>query len=222
MNPYRSSHWKAFREQVIELDGGVCVRCGRSASADLILHVHHKQYVAGRKPWEYPFNQCETLCSGCHAAEHGKIRPAFGWKHIGYEDLGDVIGVCDYCGTNIRHVFLVQHENWMPMEVGEICCDKLTRTTLASEYMGGQRRYADRQCRFLSSPKWISDASGALEITYKKIDVKIVPDGNIFRINMNGFRGKTTHQSVLDAKKVAFAAIDDGSADAYFVKKKAR
>lgn len=92
MNPYRSNQWKAFREQIIELDGRVCVRCGRNASAEVILHVHHKHYVAGRKPWEYPYNQCETLCSGCHAAEHGKIRPPFGWEHIGYEDLGDVIG----------------------------------------------------------------------------------------------------------------------------------
>jgi hypothetical protein len=35
-----------------------------------------------------------------------------------------VHGECEYCGTQIRHSFLVEHEKWRAMEVGEQCSDK--------------------------------------------------------------------------------------------------
>lgn len=51
-NLYADEKWAAFRERVIVLDGGECVSCGRSRSGGVVLQVHHKQYVKGRKPWE--------------------------------------------------------------------------------------------------------------------------------------------------------------------------
>lgn len=36
----------------------------------LELHVHHKYYVLGRKPWEYPDEALITLCSDCHEKLH--------------------------------------------------------------------------------------------------------------------------------------------------------
>ncbi|MCX7257277.1 MAG: hypothetical protein NTZ64_11205 [Polaromonas sp.] len=126
MKPYRSREWKIFRNEVIRLDGGACSNCGKTASDGAILQVHHKQYFSGRSPWDYPYNLCETLCKGCHAAEHGLIPPKFGWEHVGWDDLGELNGICECCGTSIRYIFLVQHPKWNPMEVGEICCDNLT------------------------------------------------------------------------------------------------
>lgn len=34
------------------------------------LHVHHKYYVDGRKPWDYPNDALITLCSECHEKLH--------------------------------------------------------------------------------------------------------------------------------------------------------
>lgn len=36
----------------------------------LELHVHHKYYILGRKPWEYPNDALITLCSDCHEKLH--------------------------------------------------------------------------------------------------------------------------------------------------------
>lgn len=47
-------------------DRFACVRCLDDESN---LQVHHKKYVRGRKPWEYPDEQLETLCWRCHEAD---------------------------------------------------------------------------------------------------------------------------------------------------------
>lgn len=36
----------------------------------LILNVHHKYYITGRKPWEYDNNVLVTLCNECHSKIH--------------------------------------------------------------------------------------------------------------------------------------------------------
>jgi hypothetical protein len=130
MHHYCTADWRAFRAKVIDLDGGICLTCGRNKANGAVLQVHHKQYLPGHKPWEYPFELCETMCSGCHAALHGHVPPRFGWEHAGWDDLGDLTGTCECCGTSIRYVFMLQHPKWYAMEVGEICCDNLTSTQL--------------------------------------------------------------------------------------------
>lgn len=218
MDLYRSSLWNNFRQEVIRLDGGVCVRCGRGPSEGVNLQVHHKHYRPGHKPWEYPHDACETLCSGCHAVEHGKIAPRFGWEHVGYEDLGEPNGTCDYCGTAIRHVFLVQHEKWPTMEVGEICCDNLTSTQVASGHMDSLRRFTARQKRFVSSPRWEMDSSGTHQIRQGDVRLAVVPVDGRFKLRVNGQLGKLTFLSLLDAKMKAFERIESGAIDAYFKK----
>lgn len=87
-NSYRNEEWLKFRKEVIELDGNRCAICGRSELEDIVLQVHHKNYVSGKLPWEYSYKDCETLCKGCHAREHGLICPNFGWEFVGEDDLG--------------------------------------------------------------------------------------------------------------------------------------
>src|ERR1019366_1190456 len=134
-SPYKNDQWKIFREEVIELDGNACRRCHRSQQDGAIFQLHHLIYISGKKPWEYRYEDCETLCKGCHSAEHGLTRPKTGWSYYGDEDLGDLCGVCDCCGTDIRYVFYVHHPLWEPMGVGTFCCDHLTGTEFASKHM---------------------------------------------------------------------------------------
>ena len=91
---HSAAEWKAFRLFMFEHDGGVCCHCGRSLEGQA-FQVHHKRYVAGREPWEYPPNDCETLCQGCHAAVHGKAPPRVGWRYVADEDLEELAGACE-------------------------------------------------------------------------------------------------------------------------------
>jgi hypothetical protein len=213
--PTKNAGWKNFRAEVIELDGGSCVRCGRSLKDGAILHVHHKEYIKGCLPWNHPYNLCETLCRGCHASEHGIIPPKTGWEFLDEEDLGDLCGTCDYCGNDIRYVFYVFHPNWDPLGVGTICCDNLTGTETASTRV----RLASRRERFVSSSRW-EKSDGVFSIRQQRINVYIHPTPEGFRIWMNDRKGKKLFLTLEDAKKAAFDVIENGEAEEYLRKKK--
>lgn len=60
-------NWQKMRLQVMLRDNWSCLRCKCS---DETLNVHHKDYIKGHLPWEYPLNNFETLCHICHKKEH--------------------------------------------------------------------------------------------------------------------------------------------------------
>ena len=223
MNPYRHAEWVKFRNEVIKLHGGRCSRCDRSRSDGVILQVHHANgYVAGRKPWEYGHTECEALCKGCHAEEHGKIMPQSGWELIGSDDLGDVLENCELCGTDIRYVYAVLHPNWGSMAIGTDCCDRLTATTDASEHHKRHIKTVDMRKRFVASTRWNALPNGAVSIRQKGIQVVIHPIRERFIIQMDDAVGRTEHETVLDAKIAAFDLISSGEAAAYLARRQAR
>jgi len=61
--------WQRKRLEILEAADWKCIRC---SSAEKTLHVHHRQYIAGRLPWEYAADDLLALCEDCHAGEHGK------------------------------------------------------------------------------------------------------------------------------------------------------
>ena len=211
MNLYRSKEWRTFRAELIRLEDGRCTRC-LSTGPQTILHAHHKFYLPGRKPWDYSYQDCEILCQSCHAQEHGLIPPKSGWEFIGYDDLGSPDNHCEYCGTEIRHVFMIQHANWITLEVGEVCCDNLTATHIATDHMKGRRRLLDRKKRFAS--KWKVDTLGAY-IRSGNIVVRIVTAGKAFKLCMNGKLGNRLFETPLDAKIRAFEVLESGEAARY-------
>ena len=213
-NQYRSNHWITFREELIELDNGACVRCGRTRDSGAVLQVHHKKYLSGKAPWEYPFELCETLCKRCHAEEHGEIRPDSGWEYVGQDDLGGLYGTCDRCGKEIRHIFFVQHPNWEPITVGTICCDDLTGTRIASE----SRKFDERLVRFIKSKRWLEE-EGSYLIKQKNIEIQIKPIADGYSIRMNTIQGRTIYPSLEAAKKRTFSFIETGEADVFFAGK---
>lgn len=222
MNLYSHPEWVRFREEVIKLDGGRCVRCYLSRDDGVVLQVHHKGYAPGRKPWEYGHTECETLCKGCHAAEHGFIPPKSGWVLIGSDDLGDLCGNCEYCGTQLRYTYAVIHPAWGAMAVGTDCCDNLTGTTLASEHHEKYIKMLERRKRFVSSKRWKRSARGGCWIVQENLRVFIVPRGDKYRITMDNVEGKVDYFSLVDAKMKVFDFIETGEARAFFAKRGAR
>lgn len=72
----KSPEWRARRAEIIELANEQCQECGRCKVGcercdhhdDFVDHfeVHHKFYIRGRKPWEYPDECLQCLCGVCH------------------------------------------------------------------------------------------------------------------------------------------------------------
>lgn len=221
MDDYQRSEWHAFRDEVIRLHGGQCATCGRTAEDGVVLQVHHKRYLPGRKPWAYHYDDCEALCRGCHGREHGVVRPSHGWTCLGFTDLEDLSGSCELCGTPIRYVFLVTHEKWPALEVGEDCCDNLTCSTVASTHMESKRRFVSRLKRFVLSSRWSRTPRGE-HIRQRRIELEVSEDGGVFRLWMNGEKGKLTFPTALAAKAKAFELIESGAVGPFLQKVAAR
>jgi hypothetical protein len=175
-----------------------------------VLQVHHKRYLKGRPLWDYPLDLCETICSGCHARVHGLIPPSCGWDHIGWDDLGDLDGECELCGQPIRYVFMVDHPDWKPMEVGEQRCDKLTMTDEASIIMRTLRLAAERRKRFIDSPRWRRDERAGWHLKHKWHVIEIVRDAAGWRIRIDGVRGRQTFATADQAKARTFEVLESG------------
>lgn len=218
---YNSKKWREFRCNIIEADGGQCVRCGALATAS-VMHVHHKYYISGLKPWEYPAEACETLCVGCHAKEHGKIRPDSGWVLEYTDDLGSLDGRCEYCGTEIRYVFFISHEKWTSMEVGEYCCDTLTATDTASEFRNSVRQKDARRRNFLNSPRWEVVENGSSKIIQNGLSVLIFKNGDAVNISVDGVLGKGRFVDINSAKIHLFEIIENGSLCKFMSSQKVR
>lgn len=215
MNKYQHKDWLSFRGEVIRLDSYACTKCGRRESDGPVLQVHHKQYIQGHKPWEYGYDMCETICKGCHASIHGIIPPKTGWEYAGYDDLGNLSGVCDCCGKSIRHSFLIHHEKWHPMEVGTVCCDNLTSTEVASEQKKLQLSNNEKRKRFLDSNRWFIDYKGHHQIKKEHFRIEISKTDIGFLLRINDRQGKGLYTSLTDAKIRAFDVIESGEFTKY-------
>lgn len=215
-SPYQNSQWFEFRESVIELDGNKCTICGRSRD-EVVLQVHHLKYIAGRKPWEYATNECKTLCKGCHASVHGITMPKVGWEYIGEEDLGDLIGTCENCGSPLRHQFFIFHENWGTIGVGTYCCDVLTDSNIASNLIESQKRYDERKKRFINSKRWKKENNDFC-IKQSGFIVKILKADGHFLIKINKIKSSKNYLSIDEAKAKVFDVIESGELVEYFKK----
>ncbi len=63
----RDPRWQRMRLQIFERDKWKCRLC---SSAENTLNVHHRYYLKGRDPWDYPPEALATLCDFCHEGEH--------------------------------------------------------------------------------------------------------------------------------------------------------
>lgn len=125
---YHSPEWKEFSDRVKKRDNYNCTKCNRS-SDEVVLQVHHEEYISGKKSWDYPLSSCITLCKGCHAREHGLIQPSSDWILESITDLGHLDGKCERlnCGNEIRYQYIIYHPKFGYLNVGSICVEYLTQ-----------------------------------------------------------------------------------------------
>lgn len=58
--------WQKVKNTIQLRDQFTCQKCG---CKDETLHVHHRHYLAGREPWDYPEQLLVLLCATCHKDE---------------------------------------------------------------------------------------------------------------------------------------------------------
>lgn len=148
--------------------------------------------------------------------------PRDGWICVGVDDLGDLSGSCELCGTDIRYVYAIEHAAWGSLAVGTVCCDKLTGTLDASEHLAKHIKATDALKRFVSSKRWKERAAGGQSIKQKGINVSVFEANGVFRISMNGIVGKGQFESDLDAKIKVFATINSGEAHEFLRRRRQR
>lgn len=68
---FKDPRWQKLRLKILERDNWTCQCCGNTK---LTLHVHHRYYIKGKDPWEYPKEALITLCEECHEIETA-VRP---------------------------------------------------------------------------------------------------------------------------------------------------
>jgi hypothetical protein len=62
----RDPRWQKKRLEIFTRDEWRCQQC---SDTEATLHVHHRQYVFGKDPWDYSSDWLVTLCEHCHEAE---------------------------------------------------------------------------------------------------------------------------------------------------------
>ncbi len=58
--------WIRKRKRIFKRDNFTCQECGATTN----LQVHHKEYISGRRPWQYNESYLITLCASCHGKHH--------------------------------------------------------------------------------------------------------------------------------------------------------
>lgn len=218
-NFYSHREWIKFREEGIRLDSGRCARCSRSRP-EVILQLHHRIYIAGKKPWEYDYSDCETLCKGCHAQEHGIIMPTSGWVLLSSDDLGELGGNCEWCDQDLRYIYLVAHAQWGYMSVGTDCCDKLTETDEASAILTDTKNRNERRKTFMSSSRWRDHGDNTISIQHKGRRVVIYSESDKYRIRIGAVEGDVEYDTPFDAKLRVFEFFDSSAASEFFAKRR--
>src|SRR5262245_15459330 len=63
----RDPRWQRKRLEIMQRDNFACGYC---SNGNVTLNVHHRWYVRGADPWDYPGEALVTLCEDCHKFEH--------------------------------------------------------------------------------------------------------------------------------------------------------
>lgn len=63
----KDPRWQRKRLEVLQ---AADFRCDHCDSGEDTLHVHHRLYRKGAKPWEYENGELQCLCENCHATDH--------------------------------------------------------------------------------------------------------------------------------------------------------
>lgn len=90
----KSPLWQKRRFDILNRDNFTCQICN---STDKTLHIHHRHYINGRDPWDYPNELLVTLCETCHKLEESNVAKAeeiikalHHWGYFNFQIIAEV------------------------------------------------------------------------------------------------------------------------------------
>lgn len=89
----RDPRWQKKRLEILSRDDFTCMNCADTTNT---LHVHHRYYLNGHKPWEYPDTALTTLCADCHEQETADLKPAKNEIFLAFARRGQCAGALSY------------------------------------------------------------------------------------------------------------------------------
>ena len=206
---YKRPEWFLYREECLKLAEYKCNRCERHQE-DAPLQVHHPYYKKGLLPWEYEKEFCVVLCRGCHAREHGKIKPIDGWTLVHSDwDTGSPSGdtVCEHCDADMKWHNDLWHPDWGVITVGYGCADKLGVPEIHEIKLK-----AERLKSFLHSPRWKKTPKGfRYKYGAKKVFVWLKQYG--WQLVIGETWGEHRFPTIEEAKERAFFYLEDNPPD---------
>lgn len=157
--------------------------------------------------------------------------PQYGWEYIGEDDLGDLIGECDACGSQLRYEHEIYHPSWGYLFVGCECADRLTQSTDASLVEKQRVQKSRRFNSFKNSSKWEHHKNGHF-LVFKKFKIKIWYNHPFYTVEIGFSYFNKLGRRVLDvikgkhkkfsnyeeAQYAAFDSIDSGKLQSYIEK----
>jgi hypothetical protein len=72
-NKFKDKRWQMKRLEIFKRDDSLCRVCNDTTNMNIQLH--HKGYIHGREPWDYPDNYFITVCERCHKMINDKDKP---------------------------------------------------------------------------------------------------------------------------------------------------
>lgn len=93
----KDPRWQRKRLEVLNAANWRCLCC---LDSETTLHVHHRWYERGRKPWEYGLDCLVSLCEKCHEeATRDQEEAKVALRTIPEERLRVVIGILRALGV---------------------------------------------------------------------------------------------------------------------------
>ena len=216
---YNSAQWKDLRLRAIQHVGAKCEKCTRHQDDGAVLQVHHRRYVRGRRPWDYPFEELTVLCRRCHAEEHKILMEHCNWVYESENVREEQDGICDFCGTEIRIEHFISHKHWGDLTVGTGCSDFLTDTKEATE----AKKFTSRRANFCDDKKWTQVSHDKWFFERRGLRIEIVQhEPNQFTANVNGVVGRKMYVSAKDAKYKLFELLNSGKLENFIPRTKSK
>ena len=137
--------------------------------------------------------------------------PHRGWQYHEFEDLGDLIGICEMCETQaIRYVHYMEHPDYGDvLGVGSVCAGNMGEDyTTAQERERQAKSKASRRTRWMQA-QWRESARGNSYINRKGYNIVVYGSSGRW-----GYRiqDRQTEQSWSDS---GFASEDDAKLAAF-------
>lgn len=85
--------WQRKKTEIQMRDNFTCQKC---QNTEKTLYVHHRYYIYGREPWDYPDDLLILLCKDCHDDEE--------WAKDVLHDMPKVLAANGFFNTEMLEI----------------------------------------------------------------------------------------------------------------------